>query len=499
MQKMLGKTIIILICLLLAGCGNRRSEEKKIGPSDGQVSSVMSQKSDGSQKEADSSSQAQAASSKDFEAGENQQSNPSQRKLSDSLRVLGKQTMSCLSDRGYYYITEDSAEIKKDLWGRWIMYMDFETRQEVYLCNEPGCKHRDKNCSAVLTEDTMGAVGHGMLFLWKDKLYLVSQDEDREGMASTDEVLIDGEGSSGNKLKQTVIYSMGLDGANRKKEYTFAQDVTLDNVVLCDNQALYFTAKQISCSSKKGKSYYTASKRELVRYQVEKASVETVCSLGFNDRVQWKVIGCHEGKVILQGTEYHKKLSMEEEMVMGQEEYWEYANDSTDIIASLDLSDGTLQRIYSIKNDADSEHSTAMSGETLYVSIKEDRKILKIDLGNGKAEILAKLDQGFIEGVLSDKLCCRSWDMQKDQTFYFVDLQTGKVDHSTLVNKRNGWSLELIGESGDEVLAIYDYEAKEEEGDVWDISRYQFGLIKKSDLMQSKDRFQKIAMKGPGK
>ncbi len=499
MRKNMLMMSLLLLCFLLAGCGNKVSRGKKTGQPESQESSTKRKEAEGSQNETDPWKQDQTAPSGEPENTFHRPPDSSQKKGRRSLRVLGKQSMSCLSDTGYYYITDDCVQIKKDLWGRRIMYMDFATKQEVYLCNEPGCKHNDKNCSAVLTEDTMGMIGSGLLFLWGEKLYLISRDEDKENMMSVDELFAEGEGVSIERQKATTIYSMGLDGTNRKKEYTFAQDVMVDDIVLCDDNNLYFTAKQISCSSKKGKSYYAASKRELVRFQPEKATVETVCSLEFADQVKWNVIGCHEGNVILQGTKYNKKLSMEEEMALEQKEYWEYANDSTEIVAALDLSDGSIKKIYSIKNDADSTHYLIMSGETLYVSVKEDRKIYKVDLGTGKVETLAKVDQGMIDGVLSDKLCCRSWDMEQDKTYYFVDIHTGEVSHSTLVNKRNGWSLELIGESGDQVLAIYDYEAKEEEGDVWDISRHQFGLIKKDDLMQSKDRFQKISMKGPGK
>lgn len=498
MRKNVIKVSLLLLCLLLAGCGNRVSEGKKTGQSESRESSTMQKKAEGSQNETDAKKQDQTASSEGVQNTLNGQSDSSQIKENRSLRVLEKQSMSCLSDTGYYYITEDCVQIKKDLLGRRIMYMDFATRQEVYLCNEPGCKHNDKNCTSVLTEDTIDIIGSGLLFLWGEKLYLVSRDEDKENMMSKEELWSGGEGVSIESQKPTVIYSMGLDGTNRKKEYTFAQDVMVDDIVLCDDKNVYFTAKQISCSAKKGTSYYVASKRELVRYQPEKATVETVCSLEFDDQVRWGVIGCHEGNVILQGTKYNKKLSMEETMALEQEEYWEYANDSTEIVAALDPSAGSIRKIYSIENDADSEHHLIMSGETLYVSVKEDQKIYKVDLDTGKAETLANLEQGFIDGVLSDKLCCRSWDMQQDKTYYFVDIHTVKVSHSTLVNKRNGWSLELVGESGDQVLAIYDYEAKEE-GDAWDISRYQFGLIKKEDLLQSKDRFQKISMKGPGK
>lgn len=477
--------VIALACLLFAACGSGSSGKKKTAPSNAQGSDGPQVTNSGSEPQ----------------DSVNPQSDSSVKTGKGSIRVLGmgNQNMCCLSDAGYYYITEDVSELKKDFYGRQMMYMDFATKQEVYLCNELSCKHNDKNCSAVWTEDEIDGIGSALLFVWKEKLYLISKEDDSEGSVET---RIDGEENSVvEQYMPTVIYSMGLDGTNRKKEYTFAQDVTVEDMVLCDDEALYFTAKQINTTSEKGTIYSTASKRELVRYQPDATKLETVCSLEFGDKIRWKAIGCYDGKVIVQGTKYKKKLSFKEEMELGQEEYWEYANNSSEVFAALNPADGSLKNIYSLKNDKDSINSSVMLGDYLYVSAQKEGKINKVNLGTGKVDRLAKLEQGYIAETLSDKLCCQSWNEGKDHdnTWYFVDCNTGKVEHSSLVNKRNGWELEIIGEIGSQVLVIYDYEGKEIEKDTWDISRYQYGLIEKKDLCQGVDRFQKIAMKGAGK
>lgn len=501
-MRKLGFIIIgTLVCLTFTACGSGASSQNKTVSSATQESKVQQEEANTShtlEGKSEDPSQGQTAHEADDPQNEAGKQSDSSRKVAQgSLRVLGNRNNSCLSDTGYYYVTENSSELKKDFYGRQIMYMDFAAKQEVYLCNEPGCKHNDKNCTAVLSGNELGDIGSALLFVWKEKLYLISRDSDTENSMST--IWEEGEDGSSNQRMPTVIYSMGLDGTNRKKEYTFAQDVTVEDMVLCDEDAVYFTAKQINTSSKKGTTYTTASKRELVRYQPEKKTLETVCSLEFGDQIRWSIVGCCDGKVILQGTKYNKKLSLEEEMKLEKEELWEYSNDFTEIFASLDLADGSQQKIYSVKNDPDSENSTVVQGDYLYLSVQKEKKICKINLKTGKVETLAKIEQGFIAGSLSDKLCCRSWDLAGDHTYYFVDCNTGKIDHSNLVNKRNGWDLEIIGESGSQVLVIYDYEGKEAEDDAWDISRYQYGLIEKKDLCQGADQFHKIAMKGAGK
>ena len=45
---------------------------------------------------------------------------------------------NCYTKDGYYYLTEDSTELADGTWGTHLMYMDFTTKQEVYLCSNAG-------------------------------------------------------------------------------------------------------------------------------------------------------------------------------------------------------------------------------------------------------------------------------------------------------------------------------------------------------------------------
>lgn len=500
--------MIVAACLLLASCGGGDSGEGADTRSGAGISSGSEVTGAGSSPGSEATGAGSSPGSEEAGAGGSPGSDgtktgiPSGPEAAETathgkIRVLGRENnMHCMSDTGYYYLPEEPIELKKDFWGRQMMYIDFATRQEVYLCSEPGCRHNDRNCSAVWTEDDLGLTGNAVLFVWKGKLYVVSKEPDNDGSVTE---IYDGDGNPVEEQREpTVIYSMNLDGTDRKKEYTFAQDVTVEDMVLCDDEALYFTAKRIQTASEDGAVYSTYTQREIVRYRPGGAKPETVCPLEFGDQVLWRTIGCYDGKVVVSGTKYNKKLSLQEQMELEDEEYWEYANDSSEVFAVLNLADGSLKNIYSVRNDSDLLTSSIMSGDDLYVSREKDGMIQKVNLATGKAEKLAELEQGYIWGALSDKLFCRTWEGQ-DNTFYFVDCKTGKVEHSSLVNQKNGWPLEIIGETGSQVLAIYDYEGKELEEDTWDITRYQYGLIEKKDLCSGVGRFEKIAMKGKGK
>lgn len=470
---------IVSICLVFTGCSTGQpKEEKQINVKETGRQKKNNTKADNTLKEK-----------------ENTKNN--------NLQLLCKESMRFMSEAGYYYITEDSKELKGELWGRHIMYMDFATKQEVYLCAEPGCKHNDKKCTAVLPEGEFGE--RCLIFTWNNTLYIVSKSYEMENTVTTDYLWDENGENSGVKGVDistevpSVLYSMGLDGTNRTKEYVFEQGVKLDDVVLCDENNIYFATKKINTYSNKENTFYTASNQELVKYQTKDSKLEKVCSLEFEDDIRWYIEGCHDSNVILRGRKYNKNLSREEEIKLDKEESWKYLNDSKIVYAGLDLAQGSIKEIYSLKNDPNSDNSTIILDDYLYVSKEKTGEIEKVNIETGNIQKLAKLKQGYISGTLSDKLYCTSWNGKEDHTIYFVDVNSGKTEHCTLVNHCNGWDLEIIGETGNQVLAIYDYDAEkgEEEGG-YDIKRKQYGLIDKKDLYQSKDRFEKIKMKGAG-
>ena len=42
---------------------------------------------------------------------------------------------SCYTNDGYYYLTEEATKLKNGEYGTHLMYMDFATQQEIFLCS----------------------------------------------------------------------------------------------------------------------------------------------------------------------------------------------------------------------------------------------------------------------------------------------------------------------------------------------------------------------------
>ena len=129
----------------------------------------------------------------------------------------------CGTEDGYYYIAEPSYEkegamkVYQDY--AHIMYADYATRQEVYLCSDAGCQHDTETCSAVLSTDEF-PLDSTRIFVWNGKLYALSREEDSESGISIEYVSIGADEFVEVESHPAVLYRMNLDGSNREKVYT---------------------------------------------------------------------------------------------------------------------------------------------------------------------------------------------------------------------------------------------------------------------------------------
>ncbi len=78
----------------------------------------------------------------------------------------------------------------------------------------------------------------------------------------------------------------------------------------------------------------------------------------------------------------------------------------------------------------------------LYCSTSDEDVIKSIDptTGKEKANLYAS-NKNYISHIIGDYLCCQDPDTTKDSTLYFVDINTGEVNHSKLVNKKSWMEL----------------------------------------------------------
>lgn len=399
--------------------------------------------------------------------------------------------MHCNTQEGYYYIPEKMQKLKDGSFGSVIMYMDFATGKEVYLCSNAGCNHDKDACTAIISEDEFLPC-FGKIFVHQGKIYLLNRGDDTEGTVSFG--FYDEESTSVNNMA-SVLYCMNPDGTGREKIYTFGEGVTAEEIVLGDEDGLYFITKELKDQTNEGTTVTTAENRKIIRYDISSGKTYDVASMELAGGAYWRIIGCHEKNVVLEGVQYGNDISDAKDY--SADEWSEIVGNSKTKYVVLNLDDGSNRELYTVKNGGG--HSGVVLSGKLYVSEGTSNEIIKIDLSNGTQTVLTSLKQNNICETMGNKLVCRTWDMTADYSLYFVDIDTGKVSHSTLVNQKNGWSLELMGETEEYALVIYDYKAKKMSDGAYEIEQYQYALITKENLYAGENTFRPIEMIGKGR
>ena len=115
-----------------------------------------------------------------------------------------------LIDRGDVQTYENGYYMIKDL--EHIMYFDYATQKEVYLCNKPNCKHEDESCSSYLNIAEVNEI-----FYYDQHLYLVNAQEASNVVSINDAGTTSMASDNGNP---STVYRMDLDGTNREKLFT---------------------------------------------------------------------------------------------------------------------------------------------------------------------------------------------------------------------------------------------------------------------------------------
>ncbi len=398
----------------------------------------------------------------------------------------------CSTEAGYYYLTEEAAQLADGSYGMHLMYMDFASRREIFLCSTAGCRHDSLDCPAVFSCEEFPALST-RIFVYGDFLYILSREYDDDGTLQTD-MTFSAEGEVQAETRAAALYRADLDGTGREKLYTFDPAFTLEEVVLGGESGIYVVTKKLSADAWDDAVYTTSAERKLQCFRPETGKLEEVCSLNLGDGISWQIVGCGGGSLILRGTDFGRELSREE--LFDEDAYKEFYENSSDVYGRLTLEDGIVKELYRAPNGR--EHSGRVLGDHLYLSFAGSTEILAVGLLDGKEETLCSLPQNQIMGNLGEVLCLRDWDLAGDQTWYFVDTATGETGHNGLVNKNNGWSLEFKAETASDVLMVHDYDAEKNGDGSYTIDQYRHALISKEDLFSGREDYREIEMIGRG-
>lgn len=150
---------------------------------------------------------------------------------------------------GFYFVSADCREDGSTN----LLYLDYATGQQVYLCSQPNCSHDTDACTSYLPYSAGGILSSVV----GDRLVLVFPSN-LQGAAGTGTVL-------------PHIETMGLDGSDRKTTVTFGANQVISRPLVTDGQYLY---TRLSTTAEDGS--FTA---RLVRIDPDGGEPEALCDL----------------------------------------------------------------------------------------------------------------------------------------------------------------------------------------------------------------------------
>lgn len=395
------------------------------------------------------------------------------------------------TEQGYYRFTE-SQKIANGLYGRHLTYIDYAQREEVYLCSDSACLHDSATCSSVFLDDEFGR--DPLLFVWEETLYVLGREYDDDG---TVVVFEGGDGGGKPDMAAPALYRMELDGSDRKKIYTFPQDTVVEKLVFGSEDALWFVIKEPVFEQEGNQAYTLAKERRLCKYCIAENKMTEDASLDFGDNSQYEVIGGHGSLLVLSSVVYPNGMSERDVMRLDDDEWREVWQNSSTIYSTFDVAAQEKKEIY--RTDNKEMSYCAVRGGMLFIANSVSGEITRLNLDTGEQSVLASLKQNYIYYVLGDTLCCVSTEDVNDKSLYFVNMESGEVKRSTLTNLSLGWELDILAETEQEVLVIYDYDAKDNGDGSYEILQYKYALISKEDLYNSVAGYKPVTMLGRGR
>lgn len=152
---------------------------------------------------------------------------------------------------GFYYVSAGSREDGSTN----LMYLDYATMQQVYLCSQPNCSHDTDACTSYLPYSAGGilscVVGKQLILVFPGNLYTGA--------------------SSGTESVLPHIETMGLDGSNRKTTVTLGANQVISRPLVTDGTCLY---TRLDTTAEDGS--FTA---QLVRIDPAGGEPEALCTL----------------------------------------------------------------------------------------------------------------------------------------------------------------------------------------------------------------------------
>lgn len=381
---------------------------------------------------------------------------------------------------GYYTISTDENGMMN------IMYVDYKTKKQIYLCDKSQCEHDNDKCTSFI--DMKYSARENTLLSDGKYLYLVSSEFNNEGGISTS--INYGIGEVQQEDEPSSIYRMNLDGSNKKKLASLDSGELLDDKFFTDGNYLYGIVMKNTNIKIDGDTTYTkGDDYQLIGISIEDGERKNITDWD-ND---WTILGVYEDKLIVNKLKFDHELTDEERM--DNEKYIAAYRQAKEIIGTYDFNTKDFEKL--VSHDASNDYLYEIYEKNLFYYKNNGDKIMSLDLESKKEDVFLQTEYCNIQQIYNGYIITSDWKESK-KGFYIISIKDKKIEKFKLI-KNNGYPINIIGESDNFFFVESNCQIEEEYVEWAGVSQTietnrQYSMISKDDFVNNKKVFEKVEM-----
>lgn len=397
------------------------------------------------------------------------------------IRMLhSKSGESCGSKDGYYSIHSNEDGMMN------IMYVDYNTKKQIYLCDKSECKHDNEKCTSFI-DFKYGAMEKTILC--DDKyLYFIASEYNNENGVSTS--INYGDSGQEKEDKPTTIYRMNLDGSNKKILATLSTGEVLGDSFFTDGNYIYAVAmKTVTTALEENSSYTYSDNSRLIGISNDSGEIREVSKWDSDCRV----LGTFDNKVIALKLKFNKEVTIEDKV--DEEKYTELLKNAEEAIVSFDIKTGNFEELSSSKSKEGYYYN--MYGKDIFYSSYQGDKIMAFDLNSNKEYVFLESKYSNIQQIYDGYIISSHWSDDNEDS-YIINIDDKSVNKFKLI-KNNGYPVNIISESKDLFFVESNCDVESEYVEWADVTQEihtnkQYSLISKEDFFKGNKNFQGVKL-----
>ncbi|WP_297136427.1 hypothetical protein [Terrisporobacter sp.] len=403
-----------------------------------------------------------------------------------SLKMLSNDAMQngCSTEGGYYTISSSEDEEGNTVQN--LMYVDYKTKKQIYLCDKSECNHNTDRCTSYIETKYFGR--QNSLICDGKYLYLISSEYNDDGSISTS-ISYGGEGLTPIS-EPTSIYRMNLDGSNRILLSEFESGELLGEKILTDGEYIYcISMKNTQVKIDDNTSYTKGDEYKLIKISNESGEKQDITEWDSS----WNILGCYKDKIIINKLEFDHELTVEEKM--DQAKYTQACKNAKESIVSYDINTQKFEKLF--ENEMSDSYQYIMHEKNVFYYKYNGNKIMSFDLDTKQKSDFLETNNSNIEQIYDGYMITSDWK-ENNKEYYRIRIEDKEISKLSLY-KDNGRLVNIIAESENDFFVESNCKNKDEYVEWAGINQTietdrEYAMIPKEDYFNNKNNFKKVNM-----